>query len=112
MVVGKSSFEIPSFTQLPFGAEKFSMILADPFGFWWHIIPLTLADSGLAAGGNGPAANPDATQSATASVTCSLNSSALGALLLTEGERAAPLQPMSAPFSRSLQTLSNKSFLL
>jgi hypothetical protein len=109
MVVGKSSLRMPSLTHAPLGAEKFKMMRAEPFGFCRHIMPFTLAVGGLSAGGNGPAANPDVTQSATESVTCSLNSRALGALLLKVGFLASPLHPMSAPSDKSLQTFSSKS---
>jgi hypothetical protein len=80
------------------------MIRADPFGFCLHIMPLTFAVVGRELGWNGPAAKPAVTQSATASVTCAANSKALGALLLTVGCLAVPLQPILAPSSKSLQT--------
>jgi hypothetical protein len=96
-------------TLLPFGADKFKMILAVPFGFMRHITPLTLASFGLSFGSNGPAAMPCCTHSAMASVTSAPQSYALRALPQTVASLAAPTQPMFAPFSRSLHTVSNLS---
>ncbi len=107
IVVGKSSFLIPSFTQQPLGAEKLRIMRAEPLGFCRHIMPLTFAAAGRSLGWKGPAAKPAVIQSATASVTCAANSKALGALLLTVGSLAKPRQPISAPFSKSLQTWSS-----
>jgi len=47
------------------------MILAEPFGFCLHMIPLTLAFPGLSLGSNGPAAKPAVIHSAMESVICS-----------------------------------------
>jgi hypothetical protein len=111
MDVGNCLLSMPSLTQLPDGEEKFKIILAEPFGFCLHIMPLILASAGRLAAGNGPAAKPFSTHSATASVTSGPNSKALGALVLTLGLRAWPRQPMSAPPVRSLQTTSNRGCL-
>jgi hypothetical protein len=105
IVVGNSSLSMPSLTLLPLGADRFKMIHADPLGFCLHIMPFTFELAGLLDGWNGPLANPDTNQSATASVTCSANSRVLAALRLTVGWRAAPLQPMSAPMVKSVHTL-------
>ncbi len=107
MVVGKSSAVMPSLTLNPRGADRFKMIRAVPLGFILHITPLIFAFFGLLEGSNGPATIPCWTQEATASVTSAPHSCALAALVLKEGSLAAPLHPMSAPFSKSLQTASS-----
>jgi hypothetical protein len=52
---------------------------------------------------------PCKTHSATASVTSAPQSYALGALPHTVASLAGPTQPMFAPFSKSLHTVSNLS---
>ena len=98
----------PRLGTFPFGAERFTIILAVPLGFIRHIIPFTFAFFGLCSGGNGPATIPCCTHSASASVTCAPASMALGALPLKVGSLALPLQPMSAPFSKSRHTRSRR----
>jgi len=109
MVAGKSAKSIPSFTDWPAGADRFSMIRTEPFGFGRVIMPLTFTSGGVSSAVNGPIANPAATHDATASVTSLAHSNALGALPLLDGRLNSPLHPMSAPCTRSLHTRSNLS---
>ncbi len=88
------------------------MIRAVPLGLRRHIMPLTFAFVGRFAGSIGPATIPCLTQSATASVTCAPCSMALEALELVVGCLNCPRQPISAPFSRSLQTAASRSLSL
>ncbi len=99
ITAGKSSAVIPSFTDDPSGAEKFKIILAEPFGFCLHIMPFTLAP--CSGSSNGPFANPFVIQAATASVISAGNLNALSAFLLKDAFRKSPLHPISAPFSKS-----------
>ena len=59
-----------------------------------------------------PFGDRDKIQSAIESVICSGNSYALGALLLTDGSLAGPRQPMSAPSTKSRQTVSTSAWFL
>ncbi len=81
-MAGKSRLSIPSFTDLPFGADKFRMTLADPFGLGLHMIPFIFAPGGSWSLFRGPNTKPLSTQAAMESVTCAAYSNALGALLL------------------------------
>jgi hypothetical protein len=74
ILAGNSSLLIPSFTLLPFGADRFKITLTEPFGFGRTIMPLIFAESGTAPAHTGPKAYPFLTHSATASVTCGPNS--------------------------------------
>jgi hypothetical protein len=105
--VGNSSATMPSLTLNPRGADRFRIIRAVPFGFILHMTPLIFAFFGRSEGLNGPATIPCCTQEATASVTSAPKSCELAAFVLTEGSLPTPLQPMSAPFSKSLQTASS-----
>jgi hypothetical protein len=58
MVAGNKSLSMPSFTHPPLGAERLRIILAVPFGFNRHIMPLNLAFAGRQEGSNGPATIP------------------------------------------------------
>jgi hypothetical protein len=73
-------------------------------GLMRHITPLIFAFRGRSAVLNGPATSPCLTQVAIASVTCAPYSIALEAFVLCVGFLAGPRQPMSALFSKSLQT--------
>ena len=92
-MVGKSSLLMPSLTQLPTGELRFRMMRTAPVGFILVIMPFNLAPEGTCANGTGPLANFFVVQSATASVTCSANSYALGELVEKEGSLEEPLQP-------------------
>ena len=54
MTAGKSSAVMPSFTDMPAGADKFSITLAAPFGFFFTMIPLTFASAGTSPSSTGP----------------------------------------------------------
>jgi hypothetical protein len=51
---GNSSLFIPSFTLLPFGADKFRITLTEPLGFGLTMIPLTFASAGTWSAATGP----------------------------------------------------------
>jgi hypothetical protein len=51
---GNSSLSIPSLTLRPFGADRFSMTLTDPFGLGLTIMPLIFAAAGNCAAVTGP----------------------------------------------------------
>ena len=70
ITVGNSLASIPSFTDLPSGADRLRITLTAPVGFSLHIIPFTLAPSGSSALEKGPAAKPFASHPAMASVIC------------------------------------------
>ena len=69
MTAGNSSADIPSLTDIPLGADKFRMILADPLGFFLTIMPLIFAPAGTSSSATGPAAYPSTIQLAMASDT-------------------------------------------
>jgi hypothetical protein len=70
MTAGNSSESMPSFTDSPFGADRFKIIRTDPSGFVLVMMPLTFASAGRSSSLTGPVMSPFFNQTPTASVTC------------------------------------------
>ena len=103
---------MPSFTDIPLGADKFKITLAAPLGFFLTMIPLTLAPAGRSSSDTGPNAYPSTIHPAIASVTSGPASNALAALLLKVAALYTPLHPISAPLAKFPATLSTLSMFL